>query len=250
MTMKRNSLWIPALLAIALAACGNAGAAGHHHDDDKEDKIQPGVMSITGNATLDVAPDTADISMSLTADGARPKQAVASLRARQEEMVRALMALGIESANIKISQLGLSPLYFYPENAPPRIRGYQATLTVTASTRKFDLIGEIMEAGAGAGVSSMATSFRSSDLPELKKKVRDMAIAAAREKAEQMAHGFGVKVARVTLLNEAASGNAWYFDPAFANMAGAEASAVRDRISLSPELQPLALTVTVSYELE
>jgi hypothetical protein len=248
--MTRNTPWIPALLAAALAvsACGNAGAAPHEHPD--EDKIQPGVMTISGTATLDVAPDTADVSMTLNADAARPKAAVVALRARQEQMVRALMALGIESSDIKISTIGLQPVHAYSDNAPPRVRGYQATLTVTASTRKFDLIGDIMEAGAGAGVSASSTSFRSSDLPELKKKVRDMAIAAAREKAEQMATGFGVKVARINLLNEAAAGNAWYFDPAYANAAAAEGAAIRDRISLSPQLQPLVLTVSVGYELE
>jgi uncharacterized protein len=252
MKPARTRPWIPTVLAaaaLAAAACGkNAGAT--RGDDDKGDKIQPAVMSITGTATLDVAPDTADISMTMTADGARPKQAVTSLHARQAELVKALMDMDIETADIKISQLGLNPVYVYPENAPPRIRGYQATLTVTASTRKFDLIGDIMEAGAGAGVSTMATTFRCSDLPELKKKVRDMAIAAAREKADQMAHGFGVKMKRVTLLNEAAAGNAWYFDPAFANAAGAETEAARAKVSLSPELQPLVLTVTVAYELE
>jgi len=251
--MNRKHLWMPAVIAtvaLASSACGsNAGATSHEHSHDG-DKIEPGVMSIVGTATLDVSPDTADVTMTLNADASRPKTAVVALRARQEEMIRALMALGIETEDIKLSHISLAPVYVYPENAPPRIRGYQASLTVTASTRKFDLIGDIMEAGAGAGVSSMATSFRSTDLPELKKKVRDMAIAAARDKAEQMAKGFGVKVARITVLNEAASGNAWYFDPAFANAAGAEASQVRERISLSPELQPLVLTVTVGYQLE
>ncbi len=251
--MNRKHLWIPALLSTALAAsaCGsNAGAASHEHSHDDDDKIQPGVMSISGTATLDVAPDCADVTMTLNATAWRPKMAVVELRKRQEAMIQALRALGIETEDIKLSHISLAPVYDYPENSPPRIRGYQASLTVTASTRKFDLIGDIMEAGAGAGVSSMSTSFRSTDLPELKKKVRDMAIEAAREKAEQMAKGFGVKVARITVLNEAAAGNAWYFDPAYANAAGAEASQVRERISLSPELQPLVLTVTVGYELE
>jgi uncharacterized protein len=245
--MKKTTLLF-ALAALAAAACGNAGAASHKHDD--EDKIQPGVMSITGTATLDVAPDTADITMSITADGARPKNAMTALRARQDALIAALMGLGLEKAQIKLSQMTLQPLFFYPENAPPRIRGYQATLQVTASTRKFDLIGDIMEAGATAGVSTMATSFRSSDLPELKKKVRDMAIAAARDKAEQMAKGFGLKVARINLVNEATAGNGWYFDPTYVNVSAAESASVRERISLSPELQPLILTVNVGYELE
>jgi uncharacterized protein YggE len=247
MTTKKTTALF-ALAAMAAVACGNAGASSSKKDD--EDKIQPGVMSITGTATLDVAPDTADISMQLTAEGARPKHAVALLRERQDAMITALMALGLEKAQIKLSTMTLQPVFVYPENAPPRIRGYQATLQVTASTRKFELIGDIMESGANAGVSTMATSFRSSDLPELKKKVRDMAIAAARDKAEQMAKGFGLKVARINLVNEATAGNGWYFDPSYTNVSAAESAQVRERISLSPELQPLILTVNVGYELE
>jgi uncharacterized protein len=242
--------WIPLVFAALAAACtANAAPTQGHHDDDSKDRIAPGVMSISGTATLDVAPDTANVSMTLTGNGSRPKQAVVALRAKQDDLIKALQALGIETGQIKISHLGLEPVWVYPEKAAPYIRGYQATLTVTASTRRFDLIGDMMEAGAGAGASSMSTNFECADLPELKKKVRDLAIAAAREKAAQMAGGFGVKLARITVLNEAAAGNAWYFDPAFAN-AAAEGASIRSRISLSPELQPLVLTVTVAYELD
>jgi len=247
--MHRTIRWIPALIAAAAlagSACsGRAGASESKKDDG--DRIQPGVMTVTGTATLDVAPDTADVSMTLQTLAPRPKNAVVALRARQDQLVAALVALGIEASDIKISQLGLAPDYIYPEEGPPRLRGYQASLVVTASTRRFELIGDMMEAGAGAGAQAMNTSFRCAGMPELKKKVRDMAIAAARDKAEQMTRGFGVKIARITALNEASAGNGWYFDPALANAVDTEA---QRRVTLSPELQPLSLTITVGYELE
>jgi uncharacterized protein len=227
-------------LAAVVGACTERAGAAR-----AEDRIEPGVVQVTGSATLQVAPDVADVQMTLSIEQPTPRQATAALRARQAELLPALRAAGLAGDEIRVSHVGLEPVYA-PYPAEQRIRGYEASVTVTASLRDFDRIGEVMDAGAGVGVARMSTSFRSTELDTLKKKVRGMALEAARDKAEQMAGAVAAELSRVLLVTETPSGAAWLY--------GGVANVV-DRAQLGadgpllPDLQPLTLTVTVHYQL-
>jgi uncharacterized protein YggE len=117
---------------------------------------------------------------------------------------------------------------------------------VTATTHDFSKIAPLMEAGAEAGATSLSSQFRRSDLPALKKKVRDMALTAAKEKAQQTADALGIHLGRVVSVGENAGGTMWsnaYFPQANAAMTQAAPE------SLGGALQPLTLDVTIGYEL-
>lgn len=153
----------------------------------------------------------------------------------------------MRAEDIKVSTLSLSPVYGeYPHY--DRITGYAASLSVTASTTTFDLVAEMMEAGAGAGVTQMWTSFRSTKLPELKVKVREMALAAAKDKARQIADTLGAPMVRVVAVAETPGGNPYYWN------GGAVPNAVgtvegRSDVQLQPTTQELNLTITITWEL-
>jgi len=214
------------------------------------DVSHPGQMTVTGTATLEVAPDCADLTMTISADGARPGKATAAVKAREESLLAALAKLGIESSDIKLSYLRLDPIY---ANTPDgwstlKVATYRSQVTVTVTTHKFELIADIMETGANAGATSLSSQFRRSDMPELKKKVRDMALAAARAKAEQTVKALGIELGRVVSVNEAPAGNMWstsYF-PQVANEDRTMPSA---GIAIGGVLQPLRLDITIGYEL-
>lgn len=212
--------------------------------------MKPGQMTITGTAKLEVSPDCADLTMTISADGVRPGVATASLQAKQLLLVAALTKLGVEGADLKLSHLTLNPVYTYDRHGieQPRVASYRATVTITATTRRFDQISALMDAGATAGVSSMSSQFRRSDLAELKKKVREMALTAAKDKAAQTAKALGIEIGRVVSVSEAPAGNMWgspYF-PQVANVAEASPSS---SVTLGGELQSLTLDITIGYEL-
>lgn len=211
----------------------------------------PGQMAVTGTATLEVSPDCADLTMTISSDGVKPGDATASVQAKEKALVDALAHLGVAPGDLKLSYLSLNPVY---ENTPlgwqVNIHAYRAEITVTATTHDFGKIAPLMEAGAEAGASSMTSAFRRSDIAELKKKVRDMAIAAARDKAEQTAHALGIHLGRITAVSESPNGVMWgnaYFPQAMANVA--ERGGGGGNVSLGGTLQPLTLDVSISYEL-
>jgi len=210
---------------------------------------KPGQMAVSGTATLEVSPDCADLTMTLSADGARPGVATKSVQAKERDLVAALGKLGVEAADLKLSYLTLNPIYDPNLSgwAQLSIHTYRAEITVTATTHKFDQIGAIMEAGADAGSSSMSSQFRRSDLAALKKQVREMALTAAKAKAQQTATSLGIKLGRIVSVGETPNGTMWgnaYF-PQVAN----EVRTTNTGVTLGGTLQPLTLDITIGYEL-
>jgi len=210
---------------------------------------RPGSMTVTGTAVLDVSPDCADLTMTLVGEGARPGQATAAVQRQQQELVEALKKIGVEGADLKLSYLRLDPVYMVTVAGiqTQRITGYRAEVTITATTHRFELVSPIMEAGATAGASAMSSQFRRSDLAELKKQVRELALKAAKEKAAQTAKALGIELGRIVSVAEAPNGTMWgssYF-PQVANEAVTRSSGN----TLGGALQSLTLDVTLGFEL-
>jgi uncharacterized protein len=210
------------------------------------DVAKPGQMTVTGTATLEVAPDCADLTMTISSDGARPGVATSAVQAKQQQLIAALMKLGIETGDLKLSQLTLQPIYSEDGSSQLRVATYRAQITVTVTTKRFDQIGAIMDTGAQAGASQMASAFRRSDLPEQKKKVRDMALAAAKDKAAQTAKALGIELGRVISVSEAPGGYMWtsnYYPQAN------EITRAPSGPTIGGVLQPLTLDITIGFEL-
>jgi uncharacterized protein YggE len=242
----QNKLFASLVLASSLTTACTERVIAVPNSQLEVDK--PGSMAVTGTATLEVAPDCADLTMTISSDSLKPADATSSVQAKEKALVDALAQLGVKDADVKLSYLTLEQVYDYQTHLvvpPPQ---YRAAITVTATTHDFGKIAPLMEAGAEAGATSMSSAFRRSDIAELKKKVREMAIAAAREKAQQTAHALGIELGRITSVAEAPTGQIWgnaYFPQA----ANAMDRAGGGGVTLGGALQPLTLDVSISFEL-
>jgi uncharacterized protein len=205
----------------------------------------PGLMTVTGSATLEVSPDCADLTMTISSDNVKPGAAVTTVDTKETGLVAALTKQGVLPTDMKLSLVTLEPIY-QPGLYPLVIHTYRAQITVTATTRDFAKISALMEAGSDAGAIEMSSQFRRSDMPELKKKVRDMALAAAKDKAKQTAGALGIDLGRIVSVGENVGGAMW-------NQAYFPQNAVaRDNSSgntLGGTMQNLSLDVTIGYRL-
>ena len=214
------------------------------------DSSRPGQMQVTGHATLEVAPDCADMTITLAGRSVRPGGATKELEAKKQATVAALAKLGVETGDLKVSTLSLDPIFAQTTEGvtTTRVDHYEAAITITATTRDFGKIGDILDAAANAGATGMTTQFRRSDLPQLKDKVRAMAIASAKDKAKQTVDALGIKLGRITAVAESPGGYMWssmYF-PSNAMSVNAPRAAAD---AIGGALQPLTLDVTIGYEL-
>jgi uncharacterized protein YggE len=112
-----------------------------------------------------------------------------------------------------------------------------------ASTKKLDLVGDIMDAASEAGTQNMASAFRVSDLPSFKKKVREQALQAAADKARETVAALGAKLGKVVDVAEIAGD--WNAGAAANHYVASEPSSAQ----MGPESQPLTLSINVTYEL-
>ncbi|HEY6174084.1 MAG TPA: SIMPL domain-containing protein [Kofleriaceae bacterium] len=214
--------------------------------DTTPDPARPGVMTVTGTATLEIAPDCADLMMTISADDLKPSAATHAVQAKRDALLAALAKIGVERADIKLSFLTMNPIYERSSDSwePTRVHTYRAEITITATTRKFDQLGVMMDAAAGASASRIASSFRRSDLPQLKTKVRDMALTAARAKAKQMTDAVGIKLGRVVSIAEGRSDGFAYYPSVSNTMITSPRTDV-----IEGTTQQLTLDVTLGFEL-
>lgn len=213
------------------------------------DTAKPGQMTVNGQARLEISPDCADLTMVITADGAKPGVATSQAEAEENAVVANLRAQGVGNKDMKLSSLQLEPEMEWVKDHY-FLKDYRAQITITVTTRDFSKLAALMDAGSSAGVTQMSSQFRRSDLDKLKKEVRMMAIAAAKEKAESTAKALGIKLGRVTSVAENAGGYMWsnaYFPRARDNVNVSDTRS--DGQPLGGDLQPLTLDITVGYEL-
>lgn len=161
---------------------------------------------------------------------------------------------GMAAEDVAVSTLTLGPTSRWDAHRQRQVpTGYEARLRVSVATEDFAQIPAIVEAGANAGVTTSSTTFRNSEMSALKRKVRDMALDAAKAKAKQFQSSLELGRMRVVAVSEAPSGMAWSayglgFDNAVvtANAVGFAGAATG---SVQAETLPLQLTVSIGYEL-
>src|SRR5689334_17509149 len=102
--MKQLALLAPLL---AVAACHTTVEA----PPAAAPTPQTGSFTVEGTASIDVTPDTADLHLTLSSQASKPGAATHAVRDSESHLVAALNKLGIETANIKLCQLRLSPTY-------------------------------------------------------------------------------------------------------------------------------------------
>jgi uncharacterized protein YggE len=166
-------------------------------------------LTVTAEASVDAAPDVANVSAGVVTQAPDAAAALAANSARMKEVVQALRSAGVEARDIQTSQLGLQPQYRYREGQAPLITGYQATNSVSVRLRDLARIGPVLDTLVKVGANSISGPSFMIDRPEpLLDRARSEAVKAARARADLIASAAGVEVVRVLSIREGAA-----FDP-------------------------------------
>lgn len=211
----------------------------------------PRTLTTNGKATLQVVPDVVDVRVRLGADKqVSSRQATERVRDMKRRMLADLTQQGIGKDAIELSHVGLEPVYQHDYRSPSRIVGYTSSVDITIELRDFDAIAGVIDAAASAGAQQISTRFRSTRMPELKRQVREMALRAARDKAEQMASALDIRQMRVTSVSEVPGGGAWDWRAnAVSNAVNTAGTPGLDSTEVSAGAQDLTLTVALAYEI-
>ncbi len=150
-------------------------------------------------------PEVPTVTMRTTVEGASASDATRRGAEATDRVVAALRGALKDKNRVTVSNFTVTPQQ--PPNTsqnlyvpPPRqvLDGYQAHVTVTAETRKLDLLGRAIESAMAAGASQLnSVSFTLREDADARKDALAKASGEARSKAETVANSMGVKLGKV-----------------------------------------------------
>lgn len=166
--------------------------------------IQPETtITLTGKGTVDHAPDIAMISVGVQVEAKTAAEAMAQQAEKMNGVFAAVKAAGIADRDMQTGNLSLNPVYEYPNNARPRLTGYQASNQITIKVRKLDTLGKTLDAVVkGGGNTINGVSFSIDEPDKFQNDARIEAIKDAAAKAELYAKAVGYKVKRIVTISE------------------------------------------------
>jgi uncharacterized protein YggE len=198
------------------------------------------LVTVTGEATIAVAPDTAMMRIGVSSQDKTAREASETNAKQMTAVLNAIKGAGVGDRDIQTSRLSLQPQYDPNKGGTARLTGFQASNQVTVRIRDIDKLPSILDRAISAGANEMSgIEFVVSEQSKLLDQARDDAIADARRKAELYAKAAGAKLGHVVSITE--EGSAPPPRPMQAMRAGA--------VPIAPGEQTLRAMVTVSYEL-
>jgi uncharacterized protein YggE len=226
----RNVIRLCLLTAFAFAA-----APAHAQMQD-----YPSV-TVTGEASLNVAPDRAIVRAGVSSNGKTAREAMTANNKAMSAVLLALKEQGIADADVQTSRLSLDAIRSKDSQQP--VSGFQATNGVSVTLRDIGKVGDILDKLVSAGANSIGgIEFVVSDYSKLLDRIRADALADAKRKAEIYVQAAGVGLGRpITISEEGAPAR-----PMMRRMAAPAAGAA---VPISAGEEAISVTVIVSYEL-
>ncbi|WP_425989456.1 SIMPL domain-containing protein [Afipia sp. DC4300-2b1] len=205
----------------------------------------PPTVSVTGEASITVPPDLAQIDSGVTTEAKTAREASEANNKAMGGVLQALKNAGIAEKDIQTSRLSLSPQSTPGRNpnAPFQITGYRASNRVTVTIRDIAKVADTIDVLVGSGANEISgISFMVSKASKLLDDARSEAIADARRKAEIYAKAANISLgAPISISEETAPGPVPYRKMA----ADIAASA-----PVAQGQETLRVSVSVSYELK
>lgn len=221
----------------------------------------PPRISVTGDATVYVTPDKILITLGVETWDKAVDVAKDKNNKVMADTVAAIKALGIDAKDIQTDQLSIEPRWndSYERKAEAFI-GYfvrnTLVITLTDVTRIESLVTNVLNAGVNY---IHGITFESTDFKKHREEAREMALKAAKEKAQKMAAVLDEKIGGVLEIQEH-GGTPWYYSNWNSWGGGGRGYAMAQNAAMdmsgsgadSPTvaLGKIAITVTVSVAFE
>jgi uncharacterized protein YggE len=234
--MHRGPLAVVALALLAAPALAETAPA---------ETAPPAVISVTGEATVTVAPDVAQIEAGVTSDAKTAREASDANNAAMGKVLLALKGSGIEAKDFQTSRLSLQPQSAPNRSGPSAIVGYRASNRVTVRLRDITKVAGVIDTLVAAGANDIGgINFMVSNASKLLDDARQQAVADARRKADIYAKAAGVTLgAPLSISEEGAPGPVLY--RAKLATAGMAVSA-----PVAQGEETLAVTISVSWAIK
>jgi hypothetical protein len=166
----------------------------------------PPAISVTGEATISVPPDLAEVEAGVTSDAKTARAASEANNTTMGQLLLALKAAGIDANDIQTSRLSLQPQNAPNRTDPAAVVGYRASNRVTVRLRDVTKVATTIDMLVAAGATDIGgINFMVSQASKLLDDARTQAVADARRKAEIYAKAAGVTLGAPLNISEEGS---------------------------------------------
>lgn len=196
-----RSKWVPGSFLVAAGAL-LASSLVLAQEDPRAGR--PPVITVSASAEVSAQPDEAVVRLGVLAQAPEAADAQQRVNETMQRILAAVTALGVAERSVRTEDLSLTPVYAdqrpVPDREPqePRIVGYRASNVVAVEVTELARVGEIIDAGIGAGANQLqGISFGLRDDAEARAQAMRQAVAEAALQARAIADALGVRLGRV-----------------------------------------------------
>ena len=204
--MTRLLVSVAAAVALVGAVLGvRVGAPGVEAQTVGTGEVAQTIV-VVGEGEASGVPEVATVSLSVQNEGKTAREAIDANSAAMAAVIEAMKRIGVPDRGLRTSGLSINPVRARQQpgdTQPPSIVAYQAVNTLSVTVEPATKAGEVIDVGIGAGANvAGGVRFALKDDAALQKEALDMAVKAARVKADAMAGAAGVRIIGVRTMSE------------------------------------------------
>ena len=159
-------------------------------------------VSVSGSATINVAPDVANVSFDLLTKEKTAQEAKEANDAMLKKLNEVLKKYEIKETELKMNYINIHPYYQYKANSH-ELAGYEAQKAITIKIKEIDKYNSFIDDLLKVGISNInSVDFTVEDIKTVRNQARVKAVESAKEKAELFASSISKKIIDVIEISE------------------------------------------------
>ena len=164
--------------------------------------VDAGHVSVSGSATINVAPDVANVSFDLLTKEKTAQEAKEANDAMLKKLNEVLKKYEIKETELSMNYINIRPYYEYRSNTN-ELAGYVAQKTITIKIKEIEKYNSFIDDLLKVGISNInSVDFAVEDIKTVRNQARVKAVESAKEKAELFASSISKKIIDVIEISE------------------------------------------------
>jgi uncharacterized protein len=166
-------------------------------------RVRDRTIVVTGEGSVEATPDRATVALSVIVQRPTARDAQQQSAATMARIIRALIAAGVPQNAIRTSTVSLYPQRRNDSSGTGPIVGYQAANRVVVTVDDISRVGQVIDAGVGAGadgVDSLTWSLR--DATAARTEALRLAVQSAQATAGAIASAAGAGAVRLVRIEQ------------------------------------------------
>lgn len=212
-------------------------------------------IAVTGQAQLDVDPDEAEVNIRVQTKEPTAKRAQDENARLMSTVKEALKRAGVKDSEMETINYNMWPQQRWDPDTQKSVNdGYMVQHTLKITTKDVTHVGALVETAVDAGANGLdSVNFRLSD--DKREDVNSEALAQAsgnaKDKADAIAQGLGVRIKDIVSVSESNVGyDSYYPMPMYAMAERAEGGMDYAKNVVSPQAVTVSATIGIVYEIE